>query len=164
MADRATTASAKGDEGGMGYLQSVPRRVITIYLPLAIFVFVLLFPFYWMAVTAVKPNEEMTNFNDFSPFWVVNPTLEHIRYLLFQTSYPGWLLNTVIISTAATFLSLLAAVFAAAVLAGPALADEAVVVTQHHYSAGGVSLNYRAETGRLPIFDPATGKAADILA
>lgn len=109
----ATTDIAKGDEGGMGYLQSVPRRVVTIYLPLLIFVIVLLFPFYWMAITAVKPNEQMTNFNDYSPFWVVSPTLEHIKYLLFQTSYPGWLLNTVIISTAATFLSLLASVFAA---------------------------------------------------
>ena len=55
----------------------------------------------------------MTNYNDFSPFWVVGPTLEHIRYLLFETSYPGWLWNTVLISTAATFLSLFAAVFAA---------------------------------------------------
>jgi multiple sugar transport system permease protein len=109
----ATTDIAKGDEGGMGYLQSVPRRVVTIYLPLLIFVIVLLFPFYWMAITAVKPNEQMTNFNDYSPFWVVSPTLQHIKYLLFQTSYPGWLLNTVIISTAATFLSLLASVFAA---------------------------------------------------
>ncbi|WP_274630391.1 carbohydrate ABC transporter permease [Arvimicrobium flavum] len=113
MAVTDTKAPAVGDEGGMGYLQSLPRRVVTIYVPLAIFVFVLLFPFYWMAVTAVKPNVEMTNFNDFSPFWVVNPTLEHIRYLLFDTSYPGWLLNTVIISVAATFLSLLASVFAA---------------------------------------------------
>ena len=102
-----------GDEGGMGYLQSLPRRVVTIWLPLLVFVIVLLFPFYWMAITAVKPNNEMTNFNDFSPFWVVHPTLEHIRYLLFDTSYPGWLWNTILISVAATFLSLLAAVFAA---------------------------------------------------
>ena len=97
----------------MGYLQSVPRRIVTIWLPLLVFVFVLLFPFYWMAITAVKPNNEMTNFNDFSPFWVVEPTLQHIRYLLFETSYPGWLWNTVLISVASTFLSLLAAVFAA---------------------------------------------------
>ena len=73
----------------------------------------LLFPFYWMAITAPKPNEEMTNYDEFSPFWVVNPTLQHIKYLLFETSYPGWLVNTIIISTAATFLSLFAAVFAA---------------------------------------------------
>lgn len=101
------------DEGGMGYLQSLPRRVVTVYVPLAVFVFVLLFPFYWMAITAVKPNNEMTNYDQFNPFWVVHPTLQHIRYLLFETSYPGWLLNTVIISVAATALSLLASVFAA---------------------------------------------------
>jgi multiple sugar transport system permease protein len=94
-------------------LASLPRRLVTIYLPLLIFVIVLLFPFYWMAITALKPNEEMTSYDKFSPFWVVNPTLQHIRYLLFETSYPGWLWNTIIISTAATFISLFAAVFAA---------------------------------------------------
>ncbi|TIW39676.1 MAG: carbohydrate ABC transporter permease, partial [Mesorhizobium sp.] len=101
------------DEGGMGYLQSLPRRVVTVYLPLLVFLIVLLFPFYWMTITAIKPNLEMTDYANFNPFWVVHPTFEHIRYLLFDTSYPGWLLNTIIISTAATFLSLLAAVFAA---------------------------------------------------
>ena len=54
---------------------------------------------------------------------------------------------------------LLAALFALA-LAAPALAEEAISVTQHRYSAGGTSLTYRAETGRLPIYDPATGKVA----
>jgi len=110
MAEAKATPDANE---GMGYLQSLPRRVVTIYVPLLLFVFVLLFPFYWMAITAVKPNLEMTNFNEFSPFWVVNPTLEHIKYLLFETSYPGWLWNTVLISTGATVLSLAAAVFAA---------------------------------------------------
>ena len=115
MSANADVARARppGDEGGMGYLQSLPRRVVTIYLPLLVFVIVLLFPFYWMAITALKPNDEMTAYDEFSPFWVVNPTLQHIKYLLFETSYPGWLLNTIIISVAATFLSLFAAVFAA---------------------------------------------------
>ena len=39
------------DTQGMNYLQSLPRRVVTIYLPLLVFLFVLLFPFYWMVVT-----------------------------------------------------------------------------------------------------------------
>ena len=108
-----TNKPAGGDEGGMGYLQSLPRRLVTIWLPLLVFVFVLLFPFYWMAITAVKPNNEMTNFNDFSPFWVVEPTLQHIRYLLFETSYPGWLWNTMLVAVGSTVLSLAASVFAA---------------------------------------------------
>jgi multiple sugar transport system permease protein len=113
MAQAHTAAPRAGDEGGMNYLERLPRRIVTVYLPLAVFVFVLLFPFYWMAITTFKPNEELTDDKNYSPFWVVNPTLDHIRYLLFDTSYPGWLLNTVIISVAATFLSLFASVFAA---------------------------------------------------
>jgi multiple sugar transport system permease protein len=102
-----------GDDGGMNYLSRLPRRIVTIYLPLAVFVFVLLFPFYWMAITAVKPNQELTDYKNFSPFWVVEPTLDHIKYLLFETSYPGWLWNTILVSVVATLLSLVASVFAA---------------------------------------------------
>jgi multiple sugar transport system permease protein len=88
-------------------------QLITIYLPLAMFVFVLLFPFYWMGLTALKPNEELTNYKDFSPLWVSDPTLRHIRYLLFETSYPDWLVNTLAISVASTAVSLICSVFAA---------------------------------------------------
>jgi multiple sugar transport system permease protein len=109
---RVSTAAA--DESvGMSYLDRLPRRLVVLYLPLALFVFVLLFPFYWMTVTALKPNFELTDFNNFNPFWPENPTLRHISYLLFETSYPGWLLNTMIVAFGATFLSLFAAVFAA---------------------------------------------------
>ena len=78
----------------MSYLSRLPRRLVVVYLPLAVFVFVLLFPFYWMAITAMKPNSQLTDYDNYSPFWVVGPTLEHIKYLLFETSYPGWLWNT----------------------------------------------------------------------
>ncbi|RAI31764.1 sugar ABC transporter permease, partial [Rhodoplanes roseus] len=36
-----------------------------------------------------------------------------IRYLLFETSYPGWLWNTMLVAFASTFLSLFASVLAA---------------------------------------------------
>ncbi|MBN9138961.1 MAG: carbohydrate ABC transporter permease, partial [Phyllobacterium sp.] len=52
-------------------------------------------------------------YNNYSPFWVVGPTLDHIKYLLFETSYPGWLWNTLVVSVCATVLSLAASVFAA---------------------------------------------------
>jgi multiple sugar transport system permease protein len=97
---------------GMSYLESLPRRVVTLYMPLGIFVFVLLFPFYWMATTALKPNAELLS-HEANPFWVAAPTLEHFRHLVFETPYPDWMLNTVIVSVAATFTSLAASVFAA---------------------------------------------------
>jgi len=98
---------------GMSYLDRAPRRILTVYLPLAVFVFVLLFPFYWMTITALKPNEELTNFRDYNPLWPASPTLRHIKYLLFETSYPGWLWNTMVVAVCSTILSLAASVFAA---------------------------------------------------
>ncbi|RUM95848.1 carbohydrate ABC transporter permease [Pseudaminobacter arsenicus] len=109
----ANVAPVTDNVEGMGYVSNLPRRIVTIYLPLAIFVFVLLFPFYWMTITAVKPNSQLTDYENYSPFWVVGPTLDHIKYLLFETSYPGWLVNTMVVAVGATVLSLAASIFAA---------------------------------------------------
>jgi multiple sugar transport system permease protein len=107
--DATPTAS---DSTGMAYLESLPRRVVTVYVPLGAFLFVLLFPFYWMAITAFKPNEELIR-RDGNPFWVQNPTLAHIKKLLFDTAYPEWLWNTMLVSVVSTFLSIACSVFAA---------------------------------------------------
>jgi multiple sugar transport system permease protein len=96
----------------MHYLSSLPRRVVTLYIPLFVFVVVLLFPFYWMAVTSFKPDRELLS-REGNPFWVIEPTLAHFKKLLFHTSYPEWLWNTLFISVVATFVSLLASVLAA---------------------------------------------------
>ncbi len=104
--------SDKPDISGMGYLDSRMRRIVTLYVPLGIFVFVLLFPFYWMATTAFKPNAELLS-REGNPFWVTNPTLAHFEHLLFRTPYPEWMWNTVIITVVSTFVSLAASVFAA---------------------------------------------------
>ena len=45
----------------------------------------LLFPFYWMALTAIKPDEQLLDLEKFNPFWTWNPTLKHIYKLLFET-------------------------------------------------------------------------------
>jgi multiple sugar transport system permease protein len=98
---------------GMEYLSSLPRRLVTVYLPLSILLFVLLFPFYWMATTTFKPDAELYNYAKYNPFWVAHPTFDHIKKLLFETSYPDWMLNTIIVSVASTFLSLFCSVCAA---------------------------------------------------
>jgi multiple sugar transport system permease protein len=82
------------------------------YLPLSPYLFVVLFPFYWMVITAFKPNEELLS-REGNPFWVINPTLDHIKKLLFDTAYPEWLWNTVLVSVVATFLSIVCSVLAA---------------------------------------------------
>jgi len=105
MSDREITA-------GMTYLVSVPRRVVTVYLPLTCFLIVLLFPFYWMAVTSFKPNAELLSTQG-NPFWIAHPTFDHYNKLLFHTAYPSWMWNTILISVISTFVSLAASVFAA---------------------------------------------------
>jgi multiple sugar transport system permease protein len=100
------------DVGGMGYLTSLPRKVVTIYTPIVVFLIVLLFPFYWMTITAFKPNEELLSHVG-NPFWVHAPTLAHFKKLLFDTAYPEWLWNTVLVSVVSTFVSLVCSVLAA---------------------------------------------------
>ena len=100
------------DQGGMDFLQSRQRKMVTVYLPLVVFLIVLLFPFYWMAITSVKPDAELLS-RDGNPFWVIQPTLAHFKKLLFDTAYPEWLWNTVLVSVVSTAFSLFASVLAA---------------------------------------------------
>src|SRR2546427_5799708 len=100
------------DSRGMEYLESLPRRWVTLYLPLACFLFVLLFPFYWMAMTSFKPDAELMS-REANPFWIHHPTFAHFDKLLLHTSYPELMWNPIVVSVASTFASLAASVFAA---------------------------------------------------
>lgn len=113
MTTASQASGASDDIVGTDQFESRTRRIMMVYLPLGVFVFVLLFPFYWMAITSVKPNHQLTNYTEYNPFWVVAPTLEHIKFLFFETSFPRWLWNTVYISVCSTVLALVASVFAA---------------------------------------------------
>ena len=93
--------------------ESVPRRLVTVWLPLTCFLIVLLFPFYWMTITVFKSNAELYDYKHYNPFWIHSPTLENINRLLFQTNYPRWLMVTMTVAVAATALSLFASVLAA---------------------------------------------------
>ncbi len=89
------------------------RRMVMLWIPLGCFLLILLFPFYWMAITAFKPDAELYDFAAHNPFWITSPTLQHIRKLLFVTSYPRRLWTTMGVAVGATFLSLLASTLAA---------------------------------------------------
>ena len=109
----AASPSEADHSEGMSFLSTLPQRVVQTYIPLALIVIVLLFPFYWMTMTAIKPKEHLLDLDAHNPFYTLNPTFEHIRDLLFKTDYPQWLWNTMFIAVASTILSLIASVFAA---------------------------------------------------
>jgi multiple sugar transport system permease protein len=104
-ASPGTTNTASAAPEAMAW-DSKSRRVVMLYVPLACFLLILLFPFYWMTVTAFKPNAELYNFAEHNPLWISSPTLDHIYH-------PHWLWTTMLVSVAATFLSLLASTLAA---------------------------------------------------
>jgi len=108
-----STPSRVDNSEGMSYLQSLPKRLVTLYLPLSIIVIILLFPFYWMALTSVKPDDQLLDMDTYSPFWVWHPTLKHFHKLLFESYYPHWLWNTMYVAVCATVLSIIASVLAA---------------------------------------------------
>jgi multiple sugar transport system permease protein len=107
-----TQASAAPPSETMAW-DSKARRMVTIYLPLACFLIILLFPFYWMTITAFKPNAELYDYKTHNPFWITSPTLDHIRLLLFNTAYPKWLMTTMMVAVGATVLSLVSSTLAA---------------------------------------------------
>src|SRR5271154_2096669 len=85
------------------------RRWVFFYVPVTGFVVALLFPFYWMIITTIRPDKELYrpwNAANYAPFWTTHPTLEHITDLLTTTLFSTWMLNTMIISLAATAISL----------------------------------------------------------
>jgi len=109
-----TDAATRDDHNeGMNYLETRGARLVNLWLPLGLIMVVLIFPFYWMGLTAVKPDQELVNLDATNPLWTWNPTLKHIRALLFETDYPTWLWNTMMVSISATILSLIASVGAA---------------------------------------------------
>jgi len=107
------TSPAADHTEGMSYLETLPRRLVSLYLPLGVIMLVLLFPFYWMALTAVKPDDQLLDMERVNPFWTTAPTLKHIHKLLFESYYPWWLWNTMLVAIAATIISIIASVLAA---------------------------------------------------
>ena len=96
------------------------KKWVYFYLPMAVFILFTLFPFYWMAVTAVRPDGELYRTwrqASATPFWTLEPTLEHFRELLKTTAFPQWLWNTMLIALVSTAISLICGMFAGYALA-----------------------------------------------
>jgi multiple sugar transport system permease protein len=87
------------------------------YLPLAPYLFVVLFPFYWMVITAFKRDSDLYNLTT-APFWFKEaPTLAHVKLLLDGTLFTSWLQNSLIIGALVVVITLALALPAAYALA-----------------------------------------------
>ena len=87
--------------GGRG----LGARMLRLYLPLSLFLILMLFPFYWMLITSIKPNRELYNAR-IMPLVVYQPTLKHYVDLLTQTNFLTWTYNTFLVAIVSTVVSL----------------------------------------------------------
>jgi multiple sugar transport system permease protein len=92
------------------------RRLLGLYLPLALFVFFALFPFYWMLISSFKGNAELYNLQA-SRLWIQQPTLEQFRELFRKTAILQWLWNSFFASLLSSAISM-----SLGIMAGYALA------------------------------------------
>ncbi len=88
------------------------ERLVKFFLPLFVFLFVLLFPFYWMVITAFKSDSELYNLK-LNPFVIHQPTLHNVIMLFKETLFTQWMVNTFFVAILATFISLAASLMAA---------------------------------------------------
>ena len=92
------------------------ERVVRLWLPVGCFLLLALFPFYWMAITSLKPNAELYN-RHVMPLVLHHPTLKHYIDLLTQTSFLTWTWNTMVVAVVSTAISLVLGVMLAYPLA-----------------------------------------------
>ena len=92
------------------------QRTVRVWLPVIFFLVLALFPFYWMAITSIKPNSELYNKN-MMPLLVHAPTLKHYIDLFNTTSFLLWTWNTMLVATISTAISLVLGIMLAYPLA-----------------------------------------------
>jgi multiple sugar transport system permease protein len=92
------------------------EQTVRVWLPVGFFLVVALFPFYWMAITSIKPNSELYN-RHLMPLLVHNPTLKHYSDLLTKTHFLLWTWNTMLVAIVSTGISLVLGVMLAYPLA-----------------------------------------------
>jgi len=91
-------------------------RWIGLYFPILLVLLLALFPFYWMLITSLKPNNELSNIN-INPFYPHSPTIMHYLRLLTQTKYLQWFKNTVYVAVVSTAISMVISILAGYALA-----------------------------------------------
>src|SRR5262245_1631824 len=81
------------------------QRILLLWTPLVVLMVFTLFPFWWMLVTSVKPDAELYDVRQ-PPLWAKTVTFEHYRELFTRLPFATWVRNSLVVSAAATLISL----------------------------------------------------------
>jgi len=90
---------------------SHPGQAALTILGTAFFLFFMLFPFYFMLIVSLKPNSELYTLNS-NPYLLASITLDHFNYLFTKTTFPRWIVNSLLVTIVSTAFSLVVSVMA----------------------------------------------------
>ncbi len=76
------------------------------------FTFFLMFPFFWMALTSLRPNTDFIKMGD-NPFAVSGVTIEHYIFLLTETRFVQWMGNSLFVAAMTSVIALFIGIIAA---------------------------------------------------
>lgn len=98
---------ARDDPEREGAWRRITQRAgnIGAYALLGILLTLILFPFYWVVITAFKTNEQMRTSS--SIFWPSPWTTRHFDYMLTETDFLRWFANTVQVAAVSCLISVL---------------------------------------------------------
>ena len=91
-------------------------KTIWVYCGLIFFLVTMLFPFYWMLITSITPDNVIYDINRNS-LLVLEPTIEHYLKLLQDSPFLLWLKNSLLVAIVSTSISLVVGTMAAYSLA-----------------------------------------------
>ncbi|MCL6640377.1 MAG: carbohydrate ABC transporter permease [Candidatus Rokubacteria bacterium] len=96
----------------------MPRRAgLRHHVSLVPYLFFILFPIYFMVLTAFKTDRELYDLQAI-PFWIRDGvSLEHFRHLFFKTNFPRWLANSLVVASLTMAISVAISILAAYSLA-----------------------------------------------
>jgi multiple sugar transport system permease protein len=85
------------------------KKLVRLYLPLLFFTFFLLFPFAWMLIVSIKPDNALLDTRT-NPFSLVGLTLSNYVFLIQDTDFLNWTKNTMIVTVGSLAISLVCSV------------------------------------------------------
>ncbi|HEX8969820.1 MAG TPA: carbohydrate ABC transporter permease [Chloroflexota bacterium] len=81
-------------------------RVVSLWIPLIFFLVFTLGPFWYMLVVSLKDQQLEVNDPAVFPFWPFHPNLNQYIDLFARTQFPRWALNTTVVASISTLVSL----------------------------------------------------------
>jgi len=93
--------------------QQKRRKTTYSYLALVPFLVFFLFPLYWMLLTSFKQDSEITSLKGIPLIINSAPTLDHYKFILFETRYIQWFWNSFQIAAVVTIITMVVSVLGA---------------------------------------------------